>query len=281
MYIAITLEVINMNELYSICWNITNKCNENCKFCYRKICDDNSLEENKKIFDNISQIKIDKITFSGGEPLLYEDLFKLADYIKSKNPEIKLSLTTNGQIINDELFNKIINTFDWISFSIDSSNTSVNDEIGRGKNHLEKIIGLLDKFNNKIKLKINTVANKYNIDDLENIYNIISKYQISRWKIFRFYPLRKGKDNENLFYLNDSESQLVEEYILSKQKENSKIKIHYNNLSEFTTSYFNIYPDGSVENSKDENIGNLLCDDISTILNIKQKELVNHNLRKN
>ena len=270
-----------MNELYSICWNITNKCNENCKFCYRKICDDNSLDENKKIFDNISQIKIDKITFSGGEPLLYEDLFKLADYIKSKNPEIKLSLTTNGQMITDELFDRIINTFDWISFSIDSSNINVNDEIGRGKNHLEKIIDLLDKFNNKIKLKINTVANKYNINDLENIYNIISKYQINRWKIFRFYPLRKGKENENLFYLNESESQLVEEYVLRKQRENSKIKIHYNNLSEFTTSYFNIYPDGSVENSKDENIGNLLCDDISTILNIKQKELVNHNLRKN
>lgn len=270
-----------MNELYSICWNITNKCNENCKFCYRKICDDNSLEENKKIFDNISQIRIDKITFSGGEPLLYEDLFKLADYIKCKNPEIKLSLTTNGQMINDELFNKIVNTFDWISFSIDSSNINVNDEIGRGKNHLEKIVSLLDKFNNKIKLKINTVANKYNIDDLENIYNIISKYQISRWKIFRFYPLRKGKENQNLFYLNDSESQLVEEYVLRKQSENSKIKIHYNNLNEFTTSYFNIYPDGSIENNKDENIGNLLCDDISTILNIKQKELINHNLRKN
>ncbi len=270
-----------MNHLYSICWNITNKCNENCKFCYRKICDDCSLEENKKIFDNISKIKIDKITFSGGEPLLYENLFELANYIKQKNSEIKLSLTTNGQLIDDELFHRIINTFDWISFSIDSSNINVNDEIGRGKNHLEKIIDLLDKFNNKIKLKINTVANKYNINDLENIYNIISKYQINRWKIFRFYPLRKGKENENLFYLNESESQLVEEYVLRKQRENSKIKIHYNNLSEFTTSYFNIYPDGSVENSKDENIGNLLCDDISTILNIKQKELVNHNLRKN
>lgn len=270
-----------MNHLYSICWNITNKCNENCKFCYRKICDDCSLEENKKIFDNISKIKIDKITFSGGEPLLYENLFELANYIKQKNSEIKLSLTTNGQLIDDELFHRIINTFDWITFSIDSSNVNVNDEIGRGKNHIEKIISLLDKFNNKIKLKINTVANKYNINDLENIYNIISKYQISRWKIFRFYPLRKGKENKDLFYLNESESQLVEEYALRKQRENPKIKIHYNNLSEFTTSYFNIYPDGSVENIKDENIGNLLCDDISAILDIKKKELANHSLKKN
>ena len=270
-----------MNELYSICWNITNKCNENCKFCYRKMCNDNSLEENKKIFDNISKIKIDKITFSGGEPLLYESLFELANYIKQKNSQIKLSITTNGQLIDEDIFNKILNTFDWISFSIDSSDININDEIGRGKKHLKNIINLLDKFNGKIKLKINTVATKYNIADLENIYNIISKYQINRWKIFRFYPLRRGKENENLFYLNESESQLVEEYALRKQRENSKIKIHYNNLSEFTTSYFNIYPDGSVENSKDENIGNLLCDDISTILDIKQKELVNHSLRKN
>lgn len=43
---------------------------------------DNSLQNNKKIFDNISKIKIDKITFSGGEPLLYENLFELANYIK-------------------------------------------------------------------------------------------------------------------------------------------------------------------------------------------------------
>ena len=65
------------------------------------------------------------------------------------------------------------------------------------------------------------------------------------------------------------------------QNENTIIKTHYNDLKEFTTSYFNIYPDGSIENSKEEDIGNLLNDDILTILDIKQKELINHNLRKN
>lgn len=269
-----------MNELYSICWNITNKCNENCKFCYRKICNDNTLNQNKKIFDNLSQIKVDKITFSGGEPLLYESLFELVDYIKLKQPSIKLSLTTNGQIIDDKILGKIIERFDWISFSIDSSNVNVNKEIGRGENHLTNIERLLSKCNNRIKLKINTVANKYNLDDLENIYNIISKYNISRWKIFRFYSLRKGRENEKLFYINDSESKAIEDYVNKKQEKDSKIKIHYNNLTEFTTSYFNIYPDGSIENSNDEDIGNLLTDDISKILEIKQKDLINHDLRK-
>lgn len=269
-----------MNQLYSICWNITNKCNENCKFCYRKVCRDNTLAENKQIFDNLSKIQVDKITFSGGEPLLYDELFDLIDYIKSKNPKIKVSLTTNGQKIDDKLLEKIIKTFDWISFSIDSSNEIINEEIGRGKNHLSTIIKILDKCNNRIRVKINTVANKYNLNDLENIYNIISKYNINRWKIFRFYPLRKGKDNKNLFYLNDNESKEVEKFINSKIND-TKIKIHYNDFNEFTTSYFNIYPDGSIENMKDEDIGNLLRDDICYILELKSKELTNHNLRKN
>ena len=96
-----------MNELYSICWNITNKCNENCKFCYRKLCKDNTIEENKKIFDQLSKIKIGKISFCGGEPLLYDELFEIVDYIHNLNPQIKLSITTNGQIIDDKLLEKI------------------------------------------------------------------------------------------------------------------------------------------------------------------------------
>lgn len=175
---------------------------------------------------------------------------------------------------------KIIERFNWISFSIDSSNVNVNKEIGRGENHLINIERLLAKCNDKIKLKINTVANKYNLDDFENIYNIISKYNISRWKIFKFYSLRRGKDNHDLFYINDSESKSIEKYINKKQLEDSKIKIHYNNLNEFTTSYFNIYPNGSIENNNDEDIGNLLTDDIFKILKIKQKDLINHELRK-
>ena len=197
----------------------------------------------------------------------------MIDYIKRKDSEIKLSITTNGQKINDELLEKIIKTFEWITFSIDSSNEKINEKIGRGKNHLSTIIKLLDKSDNKIKIKINTVANKYNLIDLDNIYSIISKYNISRWKIFRFYPLRKGKENKNLFYLNDIESKEIE-YFIDRKIKNAKMKIHYNDLDEFKTSYFNIYPDGSVENSNNENIGNLLYDDIHDILRLKIKNLL-------
>ena len=273
--------MLKMEELYSICWNITSKCNEDCKFCYRKICDDNSLEQNKNIFDNLSKIKIDKLTFSGGEPLLYEHLFELVDYIRSKNSNIILSITTNGKITDDELLDRIIEKFDWLTFSLDSCNAEINEEIGRGKDHFPKIIKLLKMCNNRINIKINTVVNKYNFNELENIYKNISKFNISRWKILCFWPLRKGNFYKDIFLLDEKELKEIEEFVDNKSKENSNIQIHFNDFNEFTTSYFPIFPNGSIENESCKVIGNLLHDDILDILRIKKEELINHRLRKN
>lgn len=268
-----------MNNLYSICWNITSNCNENCKFCFRKKCNENTLEENKKIFDNISNIKIHKITFSGGEALLYKDLFKLVDYIKIKNPSIKLSLTTNGKVIDDEMIKQIIEKFDIITFSIDSSNNSINEKIGRGTNYLNRIIKLLDTCNSKIKIKINTVANQYNIDDLENIYELIKKYNINRWKILRYFPIRESIKYKDEFYIDDNASDKIEKTI-NDIKVKSNIVINYDNIKEFKTSYFVIYPDGSIENNELQEIGNLLDTPITKILDLKKEELVNNILKK-
>lgn len=263
------------NSLHSLCWNITEKCNENCKFCYRKKCQDNTLEENKKIFDNLSQISIGKISFCGGEPFLYKDLFLLVKHIREKNPNIKLSITTNGKCLNDDLLEETLKYFDWISFSIDSSNEDINEDMGRGNEHLAKVIQLLEKCNNKIKIKINTVVTKVNKDDLENIYRIISKYNISRWKIFRFFPIRDAKDYRDMFYLSKNEAINVQS-LIQRLNEKSNFNIEYNDFEE-APSCFSIQPDGTIENSDNKVIGNFLEDSIYTILKAKRLEVENYN----
>lgn len=50
-------------ERNSICWNITSRCNENCQFCYRIMCNkENTYEQNKRILDTLIKLKVDKIT---------------------------------------------------------------------------------------------------------------------------------------------------------------------------------------------------------------------------
>lgn len=261
--------------VHSLCWNITGKCNENCKFCYRKRCVDKTLEENKKIFDNIMQISIEKISFCGGEPFLYEDLFLLVRYIRERNPKIKLSITTNGKCLDDTLLAETMQYFDWISFSIDGSNDDINEYLGRGYEHLSKVIELLEKCNNKINIKVNTVVNKINKDDLENIYHIIYQYNIKRWKLFRFYPIRGARDFKDMFYLDKKEAMEVES-LLKKLDDESSFHIEYNDFED-EPSCFSIQPDGTLEDSNNIIIGNFLDDSIDKLLEAKRLDVKNYN----
>lgn len=175
-------------KINSICWNITSDCNENCKFCIRSIFPDLSFEENKIIAKKIAESNIEKLTFAGGEPMLYKRLFELVDYIKSINPNIILSLTTNGKNITRDSLELICSKFDWITLPIDASTNELNNTLGRGSNHLDKVLWLLNELkNSKINVKINTVVSAQNSNDIMNIKNIVNKYEIKRWKLFRFY----------------------------------------------------------------------------------------------
>lgn len=115
---------------------ITTKCNSECFMCTRGL-----LLQNKEIsVKNMENSLIDmilkgikefdmnnyKITFLPmglGEPLLYEDFFKLFKRIKKINPNIKIILTTNGILLNDSNIKKIIESrVDEIVISLNSLN---------------------------------------------------------------------------------------------------------------------------------------------------------------
>ena len=78
-----------------VCWNITNRCNRNCKFCFRdKASNELSLDYNLQVLNNLEKLNVTKISYSGGEALLYEGIEKLFRASKEKGMYNKLN--TNG-----------------------------------------------------------------------------------------------------------------------------------------------------------------------------------------
>lgn len=235
-----------------IVWNITSACNESCKFCFRKKCRDISLEENKKIVDKISNLDVSKLSLSGGETLLYDDLFELVEYIKLKLSNTQLVLNTNGKNIDNSTLDKIIEYFDAITLPIDSTSCDFNLEVGRGYDHNSNVLKIIEYCNNKIIIKINTIVLKNNIEEIDKIYDLIKEYNISRWKIFKFLPVRDAYNYSYDFSINDDDSNRIENKVIDLNN-NSDIEISYNKEKRYKTRYF-IYPDGTIENSKLEPI---------------------------
>ena len=171
-------------------------------------------------------------------------------------PKTKLILNTNCQGIEDNMLNVIISKFDALTLPIESVDSLYNSEVGRGSKHIENVLRLLEFCNDKIEIKINTVIMKDNINQIEKIHDLIKKYNIKRWKIFRFLPIRDAKIYNNEFGISDETSINIENMI-NLINNNSDIEISYNKEKNYKTKYF-IYPDGTIENSRLEPIESFL-----------------------
>ena len=141
-----------------------------------------------------------------GEALLYPNLISLLK--KAKENGINNKLITNGMLLaqNDEI-KEICNYLDSLTLSIDSTDNEINAELGRGINHYNNIKTILEYVKDKeLKLNINTVVSKKNINQLDDLGNFLNKYKINSWRVFQFMPLREtAEKNREQFEISDAE----------------------------------------------------------------------------
>ncbi len=118
-----------------VVWNCTRRCNLRCIHCYanaesQKIPGEMDTEEGKAFIHDLADFGVPVILFSGGEPLVREDIFELASFAREQG--IRLVLSTNGTLITEQVAEKIKSVgFAEVGISLDGIGAS-NDRF-RGK----------------------------------------------------------------------------------------------------------------------------------------------------
>lgn len=248
-----------------ICWNITTRCNQGCRYCHRFLnINDLTFKENEKILGNLIEDGVTDITWTGGEALIYENIEKLIKIAHQNG--IRNKLITNGKILANSNM-EIINYLDSLTLSLDSTNNEINKELGRGKEHFKNVKDILDYIkenNSDIKLRINTVANKLNIDNMSEFILFLNEYNIYAWRIFRFMPLREtAVKNKNEFEISNDQFQSIKEKC---NKECNITNIEYREEDDMESKYVLLVANGDIvitENGKDVIKGNALFDKVS------------------
>ena len=214
-------------------WMISAKCNLDCGFCYGRFTKKSIIKKQKEIIlDKIIESKIPKLIFTGGEPLLDEDILYLIN--KAKKNNIFISLHTNGVLLNTELLNKIKYDIGRVSLPLDGSNNLVN-RLMRGKeDYYTNILNLIDLIKkNAIDFSLKTVASRINIFDIPNLKNKIEELNPFVWLITEFIPLRRGSIN-------------VDKYKIQKKTDIELLKMKLKNtninLSIITKEELSEYP---------------------------------------
>ena len=181
------------NNLYACQYVVTVDCNSYCEYCsfWRndpEIEREISIEEHKKIVDNLYSAGVKYLDFTGGEPLLKEWLPELMKYAKDLG--FFVTTTTNG-ILFPKYSNSLLNCCDEINFSLESTDSSIHNKI-RGVKSFDLVKESL-KIAQELGFKYKIICTSNN--NYKNIVDLIAFAQKEKTKIY-ISPVFSYFDNE-------------------------------------------------------------------------------------
>lgn len=179
-----------------VVWNFTRRCNLRCIHCYSDSQDKNypgelSTDEGKKVIDDLAQFKVPTILFSGGEPLLRQDIFELGDYAGAKGTRCVIS--TNGTLIDRTMAKKIAaHGFSYVGISLDGLGRT-NDKF-RGKRGAfdMALAGIRNCREQGIRVGLRFTLNRHNKDDMVGIFDLMESEELPRFCIYHLAYSGRG-----------------------------------------------------------------------------------------
>lgn len=187
----------------------TNICNHNCHYCAYRV---NNLQLGKdmvtrdciprekmlEIIDDLYEMKVKAVTFSGGgEPFCYPYLLgAVKKLIKSK---IKFASLTNGSLLNGELAKVFAHNATWLRISIDGwddKSYSAYRNVRRGEfSRVMKNIENFKKLGGKCYLGISFVIDKKNALHIYHFIKRLKDIGVDSVKVSPCIVSNSGKEN--------------------------------------------------------------------------------------
>lgn len=265
---------------------ISNHCFIKCRGCYNNFSTgpEISYEKISSFLEYAKDNGLERVTISGGDPLTRPDISLIIK--KCLDLKIKINLDTVGlpligpkkvlgnSIIIDKLVDyNLLKKISIIGIPLDGSNNDIISKFRIHENNLfNEMVDILNLFEKEgIKVCINTVLHKQNIDDIENIFEILNGYNcVKKWQLFQFMPIGPlGKKNEKTFSIEKEDIEKVRKILKNKK---STIRIEIKDAVERSHNYMLVDSSGKAYkvdlNNTIDTYGNI-CDE-NTWENIMQ-----------
>jgi MoaA/NifB/PqqE/SkfB family radical SAM enzyme len=143
-----------------------NSCDLGCHFCYRpKNNDKLSPAFVKQVAVAIDKLGALEITFGGGEPLLYQPLAELCDWIWT-NTALGTSITSHGHHLSRDLIGQLHGRISLLRFSIDGVEPYYSQIRGLPLSNLLEIIRSIDRV---IPFGINVVVSPGHTEEVRKV----------------------------------------------------------------------------------------------------------------
>lgn len=185
---------------------VTQKCNSRCYYCdiwkWQNFIPDPTVGELERIFLSLSNLGVQVVSLSGGEPLLREDLEEIVSIVK--NYTMRAQIVTNGILLSkDRIITLVKAGLDCVTLSLDTTDPKIYQKL-RGvpfkiaERTLELLLYVKGK-NPYIDVATGCVINRYNIGKLVTLVEKVM--DIGKGKVlinFQSYERVLGRVNDDL-----------------------------------------------------------------------------------
>jgi len=227
---------------------VTSKCNLHCSFCYAGInCNADKNKKNlsadkiKKILHIIrNDAKVPSVSFTGGEPMLRNDLYDFIRYAVKIG--MRTNLISNGTLITAEAAIKLkkagLNT---AQISIEATNEDLHDVICGVPGSFNKAVAAISNLRkNKIHVHGNTTISAQNVENATDFPWFYKEMGLARFSMNLVIPVGSVMAHSDISISYTKAGEII----AAVQKESIKAGIEFMWYSPIPLKIFNIITAG-------------------------------------
>jgi len=177
-------------------YDCTNRCNLRCRHCVTRggeeVGRELSTEEALSFIEEAGRMGVFQLGFSGGEPLMREDIFTLME--AARKAGMKVQVTTNATLITGEVAERLAEIKPvTVGVSLEAGGKAGYESF-RGKGSFERFVeGVKNLVSKGVKVKFKTAVLKSNMGEMDRIISLAQELGAEAVDMFLFYPQGRGE----------------------------------------------------------------------------------------
>lgn len=167
------------NLLFSVLVELTHRCNLDCSLCYN----DRGLrgrlltrDQYFRLFEDLAELQVMHLTFSGGEPLMHPDFLALGR--KARELGFVVRIKTNGHILREGLARRIKEEVDPFVFevSLHGATAETHERQSRVPGSFDRLItNLRVMVSLGLRVQVNGLLTAWNEHELRSMFDLADR----------------------------------------------------------------------------------------------------------
>ncbi|MDR2695438.1 MAG: 12,18-didecarboxysiroheme deacetylase [Deltaproteobacteria bacterium] len=181
-----------------VVWNMTRRCNLRCVHCYARALDERgtdavSTEQAKALIDDLAAYGAPVMLFSGGEPLVREDVVDLAKHATGKG--MRAVISTNGTLITRQKARELKEVgLSYVGISLDGGE-AVHDKFRAVPGAFAKALeGIANCQAEGLKVGLRFTINRRNAGEVPVLFDLVRDLEVPR--ICFYHLVYSGRGSE-------------------------------------------------------------------------------------